>query len=122
MRNFRGRWYFFAPLVLVALTLFSLVTMLLWNSLLPQLFHFPVITFWQAVGLLILTRLLFSGGGMHHRGWHNHRMHYHLREKWLKMSPEEREKFRENIRNHRNPWSHDCCGDFKHDDKNNVQS
>lgn len=36
---------------------------LLWNELLPQLFHLPLITFWQAFGLVLLFGLLFRGFG-----------------------------------------------------------
>lgn len=34
--------------------------MQLWNSLVPQLFHLSAITFWQDVGLLVLSKLLFG--------------------------------------------------------------
>jgi hypothetical protein len=70
-------------------------TMSLWNWLLPGLFGWKVLTFWQAVGLVILARLLFgsmrggSGGG---RRW-RHRME----ERWQHMTPEEREKFRQEM-------------------------
>ncbi|MCX6286713.1 MAG: hypothetical protein NTY96_06325 [Bacteroidetes bacterium] len=44
--------------------LFGAVVMWLWNSLMPVIFHLGLITFWQAVGLAILGRLLF--GNLHH--------------------------------------------------------
>ena len=47
--------------------------MWLWNWLMPELFHLPAITFWQAVGLLILSHLLFKG---HYQG-HGHWQHRH---------------------------------------------
>jgi hypothetical protein len=53
--------------------LFGAVVMWLWNALMPDIFHLGVITYWQAVGLAILGRLLFGGfhhGGHHHRGYH----------------------------------------------------
>jgi hypothetical protein len=53
--------------------LFGAIVMWLWNGLMPVIFHLGVITYWQAVGLAILGRLLF--GGFHHghpgRGHHN---------------------------------------------------
>jgi len=55
----------FAALVL----LFGGVTMWLWNWLMPAIFKLGVITYWQAVGLAILGRLLL--GGFHHGGHHN---------------------------------------------------
>ena len=102
---FRKRWYLFIPLIIVALAGFGFITMWLWNSLMPALFHLPEITFWQTVGLLILSRLLLGGfGGGHSRG-HHHCKH-NLHEKWENMTPEEREKFKEHIQRHRPPWMH----------------
>ncbi|MCX6304034.1 MAG: hypothetical protein NT040_03610 [Bacteroidetes bacterium] len=65
--------------------LFGAVVMWLWNWLMPVIFHLGVITYWQAVGLAILGRLLFGSmhhGGMHNRGRHHfgpwrHRNHMH---------------------------------------------
>jgi hypothetical protein len=53
--------------------LFGAVVMWLWNWLMPVIFHLGVITYWQAVGLAILGRLLIGGfhHGGHHRGRHN---------------------------------------------------
>lgn len=41
--------------------LFGYIVMLLWNWLMPALFNLPVITFWYAVGIIILARLIFGG-------------------------------------------------------------
>jgi hypothetical protein len=64
--------------------LFGAVVMLLWNWLMPVIFHLGVISYWQAVGLAILGRLLIGGfhHGPHHRGRHNcgpwkHRYYMH---------------------------------------------
>jgi hypothetical protein len=84
------KWYYIAPMALVAVPLFLAlvgeVVMLLWNALLPQLFGWPPITLWQALGLLVLCRILFggfgSGGGRHPKD----------------MTPEERERFRRRMR------------------------
>jgi hypothetical protein len=75
---------------IVAVTAFSFVVKGLWNWLMPAIFPVHAITFWQAVGLLVLCKILFGGfrgrpGRMHWRG--------RMREKWAQMSPEEREKF-----------------------------
>jgi hypothetical protein len=108
---FRKRWYLFAPLILVAFAAFGFITMWLWNTLMPLIFHLPVITFWQTVGLLVLSRLLLGGMGGHGRGHQPWRKNMH--EKWEKMTPEEREQFRQHIRDHRPPWMHRCEGDEK---------
>jgi hypothetical protein len=111
---FRKKWHF-APLILLAIAGFSLVTMLLWNALLPVLFHFPLITFWQALGLLVLSRLLLSGG-MHHKGWRHHR-EIQIREKWMHMTPEEREKFSQRLKCYRYPWMGHSGFEEKQDEK-----
>jgi Ca2+/H+ antiporter, TMEM165/GDT1 family len=55
----------------VLFILFGHLIMWLWNALMPVLFHFGIITFWQAVGLAVLARLIF--GGMHHGHMHRHK-------------------------------------------------
>jgi hypothetical protein len=93
----------FALLALLAATVFSLVTMSLWNWLMPALFGLRAITFWQALALLVLSRILLGG----FRGRPGHSMHWRprLHERWEQMTPEEREKFRQGMRQrcgHRN--------------------
>lgn len=95
---FRKRWWL-APVFLGAMALFVWIAMLLWNSLMPGIFHLPQINYWEAAGLLILSRLLFGFGGH----WGRPGRH-HMRQKWEKMNPEEREKFREHLRNHHHFW------------------
>jgi hypothetical protein len=68
------------------------VVRLLWNALLPPLFGWSTITFWQALGLLVLCRILFGGIGMHGRG--RSRMRERMQERCGNMTPEEREQFR----------------------------
>jgi hypothetical protein len=107
MRTLGHRKWFFAPLALVAIIGFGLLTMVLWNALLPELLHLPTITFWQAIGLLVLARLLFGFHGRHFGGpayhWRNR-----IREKWMNMTPEEREKFRQHLREHGHGWGYHC--------------
>lgn len=43
--------------------LFGILVMFLWNWLMPTLFGFVKIGFWQAVGIIILSKILFSGFG-----------------------------------------------------------
>jgi hypothetical protein len=66
----------------------------LWNWLIPDIFGFKSITVWQALGLLLLSRILFGGfrgwPGHHRRSWKRH-----MQKRWSRMTPEEREKFRQ---------------------------
>ncbi len=92
----RRRWYWFVPLALLggAVLLFigGEVVMLLWNWLLPPLFGWRTLGFWQALGLLALCRILF--GGLGHHGGHGHGRR-HWADRCKRMTPEEREKFRQ---------------------------
>jgi hypothetical protein len=96
----RKKWIILAPLALAGFLLFialgGVVVRQLWNWLLPSLFGFHQINFWQALGLLALCRILFGGFGFHGRS----RSHAgrRMRERWQHMTPEEREQFRQRIR------------------------
>ena len=85
----------FVVLVVIAIAAAGAVVMSLWNWLLPELFGMPAIGFWQAIGVLVLSRILL--GGWRGRG---HGMHWRHRmmERWERMTPEEREKFRAGMR------------------------
>ena len=76
------------------------VTMSLWNYLMPFIFHLPALTFWQALGLLLLSRLLFGGFGRGGQGgWARGRAwKRRMAQKMAAFSPEEREKFRQQMR------------------------
>jgi hypothetical protein len=108
MRNHsKCKFWCFLPLIPVAIAAFSYVTMLLWNALLPVIFHLPLITFWQALGLMILARLLF--GSFCHRGAGHHRHFGHdFRNKWETMTPEEREQFMKMRNSCRPSWGRYC--------------
>jgi hypothetical protein len=85
-----------AAITVLAVAALGFVVMHLWNGLLPGIFGLKTIEFWQAVGLLILARLLF-GGFRHGHGRGFHRRH-HMIQRWESMTPEEREKFRQGFR------------------------
>ena len=73
----RMKWVFLAPLAIFGMLLFVFiggeVVMHLWNWLLPPLFGFRPIHFWQALGILLLSRILFGGFGFHGTGRSNFR-------------------------------------------------
>jgi hypothetical protein len=77
--------------------LFGYITMILWNWLVPTLFHGPVINFWHALGLLLLSKILFGGfgGGKHcHTGYGSAHWKHRYNQKLSAMSPEDRERFK----------------------------
>jgi hypothetical protein len=84
-----------AAFAIVALGVFGLVVKGLWNWLMPELFGVRSITYWQALGVWILSRILL--GGFHGRH-HDRRWRGRLIDRWERMSPEERAKFREGLR------------------------
>ena len=91
-----------ALIAAAAVVLFSYITMALWNWLVPDLFHGPEIKFVQAIGLLVLAKILFRspGGGWRGKHWGHGSHHWRkkLEERMAGMTPEEREKFRHQMR------------------------
>ena len=84
----------FIVLAIAGVFIFGSIVMLLWNALMPVLFHLPLISFWQALGILILSKLLFGGFRGGGGRWKNR-----MRDKMNNMTPEEREKFKQEWRN-----------------------
>lgn len=82
-------------IVVVVATVVGLVVRGLWNALMPPLFGLPTLTFWQALGLLLLTKIFFGG---FHRHSGPPRWNRRMRQRWESMSPEERERFRQGMR------------------------
>ncbi len=82
------------PLVIIGVAVFGYVLMSLWNWLVPPIIGWKAIGYWQALGLFVLARIIFGFGG------HGRHMHWRGRmaERWERMTPEEREKFREGMR------------------------
>jgi hypothetical protein len=79
-------------LVIIGVFVFGSIVMLLWNALMPVIFHLPLISFWQALGLLILTKILFGGfrGGGPRAQWKKDK----LKDAWKNMTPEQKEKLK----------------------------
>jgi hypothetical protein len=80
------------------------VVMHLWNWNLPAVFGWREITFWQALGLFALCRILFGDLGMRVRGSHRSNFRRRMAERWEKMTPEEREKYRQSFRGRCGPF------------------
>ena len=98
-----GRVLFFIPVALVFVTIviagFGSAVWQLWNHLMPAIFGLPAIGFWQAVGLLALSWLLFGGmrgpfGPMGPKG----RGRWPMKTGWPRLSPEAQEELRDRFR------------------------
>jgi len=100
MRPRTRKMIFLAPLAILGMIAFLAIggeiILLLWNWLLPSLFGWRQITFWQALGLLALCRILFGGFRSHGYGRSKWRRGMEERCDW--MTPEEREQMREKLR------------------------
>jgi Ca2+/H+ antiporter, TMEM165/GDT1 family len=94
----------FLFIFIAAVLVFGLVVMGLWNAILPAVLGVKTITFFQALGILVLSKILFgsfSGGGRRWRGgpaWKEK-----MKQRWDNMTPEEREKFKAG-------WKNRCGG------------
>jgi hypothetical protein len=88
-------------IVILAITVLSFVVMGLWNAVLVPVLHVGMVNFWQAMGLLVLSKILFGGfKGRGGGGWKgHHEWRQNMREKWEKMTPEERDQFKRNFQN-----------------------
>ena len=89
IRNRIAKGFAIAIFAVLVTVLLGFVVRGLWNWLTPTLFGWHLITFWQAIGILLLSKILF--GGFRGRGGMNWR--HRVGERWERMSPEEREKF-----------------------------
>jgi hypothetical protein len=112
---------FLYPLWIISLVaIFGTITMYLWNALLPTIAGLPIINWFQAVGLLILCRILFGGIEHGFRGgvFLNRKNLFH--DRWNAMSDEERNTLAEQIKKrhgfdfHGEHWHHSDTVDKEH--------
>ena len=100
----KPKCWMIVPLVIFGVAGLGWVVMALWNWLIPTLFAGgKEIDYWQALGVLLLSKILFGGLRGHgcRERWHKNRLE--------QMTPEEREKFQTGMRS--------CCGGKnKHED------
>ncbi len=108
-KNFRGGKV--AMMVLfgfIAIIALGFTIMALWNNILVAVLHVGMINFWQALGLFLLSKLLFGGFS---GGWGGNRGHggpgwgkREMYKKWESMSPEERMQFKEQWKSRCRNW------------------
>ena len=100
------KFWFLIPLAVVGfVALFTWVVYALWNGVLIEVVGVKAITYWQALGLLVLAKILFGGfpcrGGRCGGGCWRGRM---MSKNWESLSPEQREKMREEMRHRFGDW------------------
>jgi hypothetical protein len=102
MKRWVSRGIRIAMIGIAAVLIFGFLVMSLWNWIGPEVFGARTISFWQALGILVLSRLLFGGFGRAGRGGH---WRSRMRARWEQMTPEERERMRQGMasRCHREP-------------------
>ncbi|WP_077924249.1 hypothetical protein [Spirosoma sp. 209] len=98
----------FLGFAIVLAGLAGLTVMTLWNALLPSILGVSAIGFWQALGLLLLSRILFGGYGVRGRGWEGgwkgrRAWKEKMAERWQQITPEEREQMKAR-------WRDRCSG------------
>jgi hypothetical protein len=108
---YKGRFIFIPIGIAAILALVSLVVMQLWNNLLPDILHVGTITYWQAMGIFILCKILFGFGHKGGGGAPWMRRKQMMQERLATMTPEEREHFKQQMKNRcgwggrgRNDW------------------
>jgi len=93
----------FIPLFALGVFVFGSVVMLLWNNVLAPVLHVSTVTFWQGLGILVLSKILFSSfngrGGSRRDYWKQRMM-------WKNMTAEEKEKFKEECKNRSRRWGY----------------
>ena len=105
MRNKSGnKKLLLIPIFIAAIFVFAAIVMGLWNAILPAVIGVKTITLWQALGILLLSKILFGGfrggcgGGYKNTRWKQ------MQEKFSAMTPEERENFKSEWKNRCSTW------------------
>lgn len=99
MKNNHRKKLFLIPLCIAAVLFgLSLAVMLLWNNLLPQILHVGTITYWQAMGIFVLCKILFGFGPGKGGGAPWMRRKQMMAERMQGMSNEDRERFKEQLK------------------------
>ena len=108
----RGSRFGKAVMILIFCTafvvVFSFIVMSLWNAILPAVLGVKIISFWQAMGILVLSKILFGGfggGGWRHKKEHlrNH-WKQRMQEKWSSMTPEQRQRLKDKWQSRCKDW------------------
>jgi Ca2+/H+ antiporter, TMEM165/GDT1 family len=97
------RFLLFIPLIAIGVFVFGEVVMILWNGVLTPVLNVHTVTFWQGLGILALSKVLFSsfnGRGRSRGDYWKQRM------MWTQMTPEQKEKFKEEWKCRSRRWGY----------------
>ena len=87
-------FWFLAMIIIV-----GFVVMELWNWLIPEIFNGNTINYWQALGVLMLARLLTGFGKSSMGHWKNKMSSsYKMSRGWSSMSDEDKDRMREKFK------------------------
>ncbi len=89
-----AKFVFFGAMAIVFVFAMGNIVMYLWNWILPDAIGANEITFWKAIGLFVLTRILF-GGFKSGRSGHRREKRREWKEKWMSLSEDDRKEFKE---------------------------
>jgi hypothetical protein len=100
----KRKFVFAIPVIILAfIFLGGLAVKLLWNAILPVVLGVAAVTFWQAVGILVLSRLLF--GGFRGGPWGGRRGGPpHWKNQWVNMSEEEKLRMKDEMLKRKEEW------------------
>lgn len=107
-----GKFRFLIPIIVLGIVaLLALAVDALWNGVLTDVLGVKAITYWQALGLLVLARILFGGfprrgGGPFGPPWRRRMM----MKQWQSLTPEQREQMRRQMRERFGDWPKPSCG------------
>ncbi|MEQ8323995.1 MAG: hypothetical protein RIC15_02505 [Vicingaceae bacterium] len=109
MKNWITKGFKIALFMVFFFAFFGYVTMELWNWLMPSIFGLTAINFWQALGLLFLSKLIFGGFPGKGRGgsWGKGNWKNKMRDKFENMSDQDKEKLKARWEGYCGPWKYD---------------
>ena len=124
MTNLFCKFRFLIPIfALGVVALVALAVYGLWNGVLTEVTGVKTVTYWQALGILVLARILFGGfpgrrGGPFGPPWRRHMM----MKRWESLTPEQREKMREEMRKRFGDWPKPPWCDSSHDEEQGPET
>lgn len=111
--QFIGKCVAWCVMAIVFIFAIGWITMILWNWLVPELFNGPIISYWQAMGLLLLSKILTWGfsKGYHYRRDNTPYWKKRFTDKFASLEPSEREAFKQKMKEKWCRWDQQSEGE-----------